>query len=87
MADKKGSKPQLDGLVQRKGAARPQAPADQQRAAPQQAEKAPPKTKALTLKLTDDDYRRLRRFAFETERSHQHIIETALLEYLDREGG
>jgi hypothetical protein len=47
----------------------------------------------LSLRLTADQYRRLRRYvAAEEDRSgqrmtHQAIIETALAEYLDRQGG
>lgn len=44
------------------------------------------RTRTLSLRLTETDYQRLRRFAFEAERTHQDVIETALREFLDREG-
>lgn len=59
--------------------------------APGQATKAYAHT--LSLRLTADQYRRLRRFvAAEEDRTgrrltHQAIIEAALGEYLDRQGG
>jgi predicted DNA binding CopG/RHH family protein len=45
-----------------------------------------PRSKSLTLRLSETQYERLRRFAFERRLSHQDIIERALLEHLDREG-
>ena len=47
----------------------------------------------LSLRLTADQYRRLRRHVARVEDeghgrvTHQSVIETALAEYLDREGG
>jgi hypothetical protein len=43
-----------------------------------------PRAKSLTLRLSETQYERLRRFAFEHRMSHQDIIERALMEYLNR---
>lgn len=93
--------PSLDGLIQTKGAARPDTM--QQRgavlagseegptapriaAAPVRATPASePRAKSLTLRLSESQYQRLRRFAFERGQSHQDVIERALIELLDRE--
>lgn len=48
---------------------------------------AEPRTKSLTLRLSEPRYQRLRRFAFDRDASHQEVIEAALIAYLDREGG
>lgn len=48
---------------------------------------AEPRTKSLTLRLSEVRYQRLRRFAFERDASHQEVIEAALMAYLEREGG
>ena len=40
--------------------------------------------KALTLKLTEDEYERLRLYAFSTKRSHQSVLRQAVLEMLDK---
>lgn len=48
---------------------------------------AEPRTKALTLRLSEARYQRLRRFAFDRDASHQEVIEAALIAYLEREGG
>jgi hypothetical protein len=42
-----------------------------------------PRAKSLTLRLSETQYERLRRFAFESRQSHQDIIERALMEHLD----
>ena len=42
------------------------------------------KTRALTLKLSETQYERLRRFAFDRRLTHQKVIEDALVEYLTR---
>ena len=42
-----------------------------------------PKTKAMTLKLSEADYDRLRSYAFTHKLSHQAVMEAALLDYLD----
>lgn len=50
-------------------------------------------SRTLTLRLSEDQYRRLRRFAVSEEDrngqrvTHQGVIETALEEYLSRNGG
>jgi 3-oxoacyl-ACP reductase-like protein len=106
--------PSLDGLIQTKGAPRPdtmsqrgespareiqtnlQAAVTQATPAPQAAPQpaaatmaAPagkePRAKSLTLRLSETQYERLRRFAFEKRLSHQDIIESALLGYLDQQ--
>jgi len=51
------------------------------------ASDAEPRTKSLTLRLSEPRYQRLRRFAFDRNASHQEIIEAALIAYLAREGG
>lgn len=105
--------PSLDGLIQTKGAPRPDTmsqrgespareiqthlqaavtqPAPPPPAAPQPAASAPagkePRAKSLTLRLSESQYERLRRFAFERRLSHQDIIESALLGYLDQQEG
>lgn len=93
----------LDGLIQAKGAPRPsdvpqrgEAPAAAPPPAPTPAPPTPasrpasdaePRTKSLTLRLSEPRYQRLRRFAFDRDASHQEVIEAALMAYLDREGG
>lgn len=61
----------------------PTAPAPIARA----ASDAEPRTKSLTLRLSEARYQRLRRYAFERDASHQEVIEAALIAYLDKEGG
>lgn len=99
--------PNLDGLIQTKGAARPDTMQQRGAAAPPPAEapasSAPapgpvaaqprpapaaqePRAKSLTLRLSESQYQRLRRFAFDRGQSHQDVIERALMEHLDREG-
>ena len=51
------------------------------------ASDAEPRTKSLTLRLSEPRYQRLRRFAFDRDASHQEVIEAALMAYLEREGG
>lgn len=48
---------------------------------------AEPRTKSLTLRLSEPRYQRLRRFAFDRDASHQEVIEAALMAYLERECG
>src|SRR4051812_14528669 len=99
MADKRT--PSLDGLIQTKGAPRPdtlvqwieaQSPArvlqDELRAAlpPPALLDREPRAKPLTLRLSETQYERLRRFAFDQRMSHQDIIEEALMDYLSRQG-
>lgn len=45
-----------------------------------------PRTKSLTLRLSESQYQRLRRFAFDRGSSHQDVIEAALITHLDKEG-
>jgi hypothetical protein len=115
--------PSLDGLIQTKGASRPDAmtqrgdsPARDMQANLQAAVSAPtpvapaappvpvaqpvtqthtasqpapasrePRAKSLTLRLSETQYERLRRYAFETRLSHQDIIEGALMGVLDQQ--
>ncbi len=77
----------LDGLIQTKGAARPENPvkalqANLHAVAPPGGRE--PRAKSLTLRLSESQYERLRQFAFERRLSHQDIIERALLEHLGR---
>jgi hypothetical protein len=87
----------LDGLIQAKGAPRPSevpqrgeahVPATLAPPAPAPARPisdAEPRTKSLTLRLSELRYQRLRRFAFERDASHQEVIEAALMAFLERE--
>src|SRR4051794_11225221 len=98
MADKRT--PSLDGLIQTKGAPRPdtlvqriEAPSpvrmlqDELRAAlPAAPLDRQPRAKSLTVRLSETQYERLRRFAFDQRMSHQDIIERALMDYLSRQG-
>jgi hypothetical protein len=108
--------PSLDGLIQTKGAPRPDTmsqrgespareiqthlqaavtqPTPAPQAAPQPTPASPaisagrePRAKSLTLRLSETQYERLRRFAFDRRLSHQDIIESALLGYLDQQEG
>jgi hypothetical protein len=101
--------PSLDGLIQTKGAPRPdtltqrgESPAREIQASLQAAVAHPapaapmtpaaqpapanrePRAKSLTLRLSETQYERLRRFAFDTRLSHQDIIEAALMTHLDQ---
>ena len=97
MADKRT--PSLDGLIQTKGAARPdtlvqrvEAPSParvlqeglQTAVAGVATGEREPRAKSLTLRLSESQYERLRRFAFDQRMSHQDIIERALMDYLNR---
>jgi hypothetical protein len=88
---------QLGNLIHRKGEA--VRPAEMpQRGAP--APEAPPTTpvrregapadepraKSLTLKLSERNYDRLRECGHRNRKTHQALIEEALLRYLDAEG-
>ena len=98
MADKRT--PSLDGLIQTKGAARPDA-LEQRVEAPSPARllqdglqaamaasagraEREPRAKSLTLRLSEAQYERLRRYAFEHRMSHQDIIEQALMNHLSK---
>jgi len=81
----------LDGLIQVKGAPRPETLLQRSAAAgvlkadpvPAAAAPAEPRAKSLTLRLSETQYQCLRRFAFDRGQSHQDVIERALMEYLD----
>lgn len=86
----------LGGLIQPKGSAprpadMPQrgepapAPTEAAKTAPAATEKEE-KKRSLTLKLTEEQYQRLRAYGFRNELSHQKIIEKALMQHLDKEG-
>lgn len=78
------SKPNLESFMAKKGEAQPLAvTAVPQRAPDTDAE---PRPRALTLKLSERNYQRLRRYAFDHDLSHQAVLERALLDYLDRMG-
>lgn len=62
-------------------------PSAQPSTAKRTATAAEPRTKSLTLRLSESQYQRLRRFAFDRGASHQDVIEVALMEHLDKEGG
>jgi hypothetical protein len=84
--------PILDGLVQRKGAPRPtempQRGAEEiAKPVVQEMTMREPKTRSLTLRLSEAQYERLRRFAFERRLSHQDVLERAMLEHLERQDG
>lgn len=93
---KAAAAPSLAGLIQTKGAARPEGAA--QRGAetapapiPAASVEAPapppePRTKALTVKLRESDYQRLRRYAFDHSTTHQDVLEDALLAFLGQRG-
>jgi hypothetical protein len=97
MAEKRT--PSLEGLIQTKGAARPdtlvqrvEAPSpartlqEELKAAiavpPNERE---PRAKSLTLRLSETQYEKLRRFAFDHRMSHQDIIELAVMHYINRQ--
>lgn len=63
---------------QKKGA---EPPADRSRQPP--PEPAMPKTKGLTIKLDERQYRRLRLMAVDTGLTHQDICESAIIAALD----
>ena len=92
--------PSLEGFIQTKGASRPDAM--QQRGTSQQApepeaakpnvsvrplQAQEPRAKALTLRLSENQYQRLRRFAFDRGMSHQDVLEQALMDLLGKAEG
>jgi hypothetical protein len=92
--------PSLEGFIQTKGASRPDAmqqrgtaqPAPELEVAkPAVSVRSPqtqePRAKALTLRLSESQYQRLRRFAFDRGLSHQDVLEQALMELLGQSGG
>ena len=79
----------LDSLIQRKGSARrpvetPQRGQEKPRHPPANA--AEPRTKAMTLKLTERDYTRLIRAGVSPRRTNQDMMEEAVLAWLDANG-
>lgn len=89
--------PSLDGFIQPKGASRPDAmqqrgttpPTSEPEAAKpsapvRQAPAQEPRAKALTLRLSESQYQRLRRFAFDRGMSHQDVLEQALMDLLSK---
>ncbi len=46
--------------------------------------KAEPRSKSLTLRLTETKYQALRRYSFQTEMTHQDVLELALDQLLER---
>ena len=96
--------PSLDGLIQSKGAPRPDAMSQRGESPARTLQSdlvakvtSPPTTvqaiqparepraKSLTLRLSEPQYERLRKFAFESRLSHQDIIEQALMAHLDQQ--
>lgn len=84
------SESRLTGLVVRKGEAPRPAETPSRSPAPSPAPVSAPVpaggSKALTVKLSDADYERLRRFAFDARTTHQAVIQRAIFEFLDRQG-
>ena len=81
----------LGALIQPKGkAARPAEVPQRGGLAPAEAvqpvAEKQKKDKSLTVKLTNEQYKRLRVYSFTKEQSHQTVIETALMRFLDSEG-
>jgi hypothetical protein len=75
----------LDSLIQRKGAA--QRPGEtQQRGHIHPPDASEPRTKAMTLKLTERDYTRLIRAGISPRRTNQDMMEEAVLAWLDANG-
>ena len=52
---------------------------------PKKADNLTPRTKSMTLKLSESIYKLLREYAFLRGASHQEVMETALLIYLNSE--
>lgn len=85
----------LGALIQTKGAAERPVKIPQRGEPDQKPAAAPVATpegeaaakKSLTLKLSATQYKRLRAYSFANELSHQQVMETALMRYLDQEGG
>jgi hypothetical protein len=79
--------PDLDALIVPKGSETPQQPAAQSEGAPKNY------AHTLSLRLTAEGYRRLRRYVADQEEktgrrtTHQRLIEAALDEFLTRHGG
>jgi pyruvate/2-oxoglutarate dehydrogenase complex dihydrolipoamide acyltransferase (E2) component len=93
------SQNRLAGLIATKGeAARPAEPEQRQPAATPAPQPTPAPSsfpaassrslgvKSLTLRLRDDEYERLREYAFRHRLTHQDILSEALRQYLSKEG-
>ena len=78
----------LDGLLNTQSrptdTGKPQRGAALFNTGPKPAPKKREGEKRLTLALDGETYRRLRMHAAETGQTHQHILEAALAEYLNR---
>jgi hypothetical protein len=91
LVQRKGAAPRPAEIPQRgdpapaQPAASPEA-APNPSAAPEPTRSNKPKPVSLTLKLSPEQYERLRIYAFSKRSSHQTVIEKALLRYLDEEG-
>jgi hypothetical protein len=81
------AKPSLAGILQRKGAAAKPAEAPQRGGAAAEAPAAKAgKLRAITLRLEEADYQRLREFAFRQGLSHQAVMLDALRRHLEEDG-
>ena len=83
------AKQSLAGILQRKGAAAKPAEVPQRGAAaeaPLATPGAKGKLRAMTLRLEEAEYQRLREFAFRRDLSHQPVMLEALRHYLDSDG-
>jgi hypothetical protein len=89
----------LGNIIQRKGEApRPTEPPQRGAVEPTLAPSKPelvaapvqandePRTRALTVKISERNYDRIRECSHKGRATHQSIIEAALLRYLDEEG-
>ena len=83
------AKPSLAGILQRKGAAAKPAEVPQ-RGTAAEVPAGPPadkgKLRAMTLRLEEADYQRLREFAFRRGLSHQTVMLDALRRHLEEDG-
>ena len=79
------AKPSLAGILQRKGAAAKPAEAPQ-RGAPAEVPADKGRLRAMTLRLEEADYQRLREFAFRRGESHQAVLLAALRSHLAAAG-
>ena len=80
------AKPSLAGILQRKGTATKPAEVPQRGAAAGATPAAPAakgKLRAMTLRLEEAEYQRLREFAFRRGLSHQTVMLDALRRHLD----
>jgi len=80
------AKQSLAGILQRKGAAAKPAEVPQRGAAAEVPSAPPPdkgKPRAMTLRLEEAEYQRLREFAFRRGLSHQAVMLDALRRHLE----